>query len=66
MKSVAAEFNRLLDWLNDNPPVGAKIGNDLIEVGQTERLTALNSEEEVGFEDATPQEIDHVVAQFDD
>ena len=68
MKPIAAECNRLLDGLNANPPAGAKTGNDLIEGAATERLTALNEEcddiEET--DDATPMEIENVVAQFDD
>ena len=30
LKDVAAEFNKLLDWLNANPPPGVKTGTDLI------------------------------------
>ena len=35
LRDVAAEFNRLLDWLNANPPEGAKTGTDLVEVDAT-------------------------------
>lgn len=45
LKNVAAEFNRLLDWLNANPPAGAKVGHDLIEVDMMERLPPLHGEE---------------------
>jgi hypothetical protein len=30
LTDVAAEFNRLLDWLNTNPPSGVKRGSDLV------------------------------------
>ena len=33
LKEVAAEFNRILDWLNENPPAGVRTGHDLVEVG---------------------------------
>lgn len=29
---VARECNELLDWLNANPPVGARVGGDIVEV----------------------------------
>ena len=32
LTEIAAEFNRVLDWLNENPPVGARTGTDMIEV----------------------------------
>lgn len=32
LKEVAAEFNRLLDWLNENPPNGVQTGHDVVEV----------------------------------
>jgi HAMP domain-containing protein len=45
LKEVAAEFNRLLDWLNANPPVGATTGTDLVDVDALERLAALEGDE---------------------
>lgn len=37
LKEVAAEFNKLLEWLNANPPQGIKeTGSDLIEVERQE------------------------------
>jgi hypothetical protein len=32
LASVARECNELLDWLNANPPVGARVGGDIVEV----------------------------------
>jgi hypothetical protein len=32
LTEVASEFNRLLDWLNDNPPTGVRTGGDVVEV----------------------------------
>ncbi len=29
---VAAELNKLLDWLNENPPAGAQTGGDVVEM----------------------------------
>jgi HAMP domain-containing protein len=34
LKEVATELNRLLDWLNDNPPVGVVTGSDVVEMDQ--------------------------------
>lgn len=33
LHELAAECNALLDWLNHNPPVGARTGTDVFEVG---------------------------------
>ena len=69
LKDVAAEFNRLLDWLNANPPAGAKTGNDLIEFDMTDRLPPLNGDDldaaddllRFGLEDETsPLETGHI------
>jgi nitrogen fixation/metabolism regulation signal transduction histidine kinase len=38
LAGVARECNELLDWLNANPPVGARVGGDIVDVGH-ERLT---------------------------
>lgn len=32
LTEVAAEMNRLLDWLNANPPSGARTGTDVVEL----------------------------------
>lgn len=32
LKEIAAEFNRVLEWLNENPPEGVRTGTDVIEV----------------------------------
>lgn len=32
LASVARECNELLDWLNANPPAGARVGGDIVEV----------------------------------
>lgn len=32
LRDIAAEFNRLLDWLNANPPEGAETGTDMVDV----------------------------------
>ena len=63
LKAVAAEFNRLLDWLNANPPEGAKTGSDLVEVDMTERLMALNGDD---FEHEDAVESGHAGAATDD
>lgn len=31
LKEIAAEFNRVLEWLNENPPEGVRTGTDVIE-----------------------------------
>lgn len=32
LTGVARECNELLDWLNQNPPAGAQVGGDIVEV----------------------------------
>jgi len=34
LKELAQELNSLIDWLNENPPPGAKTGGDLVQVEQ--------------------------------
>lgn len=34
LAGVARECNELLDWLNANPPPGARVGGDIVDVGQ--------------------------------
>jgi hypothetical protein len=31
---LARECNELLDWMNDNPPEGARTGGDIVDVGE--------------------------------
>lgn len=39
LTEVAAEFNSLLDWLNENPPRGVRTGGDVVAVEQVEEGT---------------------------
>lgn len=32
LSQLAAEFNTLLDWLNENPPAGVRTGGDVVEM----------------------------------
>jgi methyl-accepting chemotaxis protein len=32
LEELVVEFNRLIEWLNENPPPGAKTGSDLVDV----------------------------------
>jgi len=32
LTEIAFEFNRVLDWLNENPPEGARTGSDVVDV----------------------------------
>ena len=32
LSEIAFEFNRVLDWLNENPPEGARTGSDVVDV----------------------------------
>jgi methyl-accepting chemotaxis protein len=34
---LAQECNELLEWLNQNPPVGARVGSDVVEVDDAQR-----------------------------
>ncbi|MBZ0154156.1 MAG: hypothetical protein K8J09_21735 [Planctomycetes bacterium] len=36
LQELARECNALLDWLNHNPPAGARTGTDIVEVGAEE------------------------------
>lgn len=40
LTDVAAELNNVLDWLNQNPPRGARTGGDLVQVGRREKSPA--------------------------
>jgi HAMP domain-containing protein len=57
LKDVAAEFNKLLDWLNANPPVGVKTGTDLFEVDDS--LADLHGD--IGLESLPEEEEQDVV-----
>jgi HAMP domain-containing protein len=61
LKEVAAEFNKLLDWLNENPPPGAKTGTDLIEVDEK----GADLPGDVGLE-SSPEDVIEVGSMSDD
>lgn len=33
LQELASECNALLDWLNENPPAGARTGTDIVQLG---------------------------------
>ena len=37
LSDIASEFNRLLDWLNENPPEGSRTGSDVVDVYAADR-----------------------------
>jgi hypothetical protein len=61
LKEVAAEFNKLLDWLNENPPPGVKTGTDLIEVDEK----GADLPGDVGLE-SSPEDVIEVGSMSDD
>ena len=32
LSEIAFEFNKVLDWLNENPPEGARTGSDVVDM----------------------------------
>ncbi len=48
LTEVATEFNRLLDYLNENPPAGAKAGSDVVELEETQSAVPVVVEQSVG------------------
>lgn len=47
LTDVVAECNRMLDWLNDNPPAGVRLGSDMVRVGrEVEAVEALPEPED--------------------
>lgn len=50
LTGLAAECNELIEWLNQNPPSGARIGNDVVDLEATvevEEPTAVAEAQEV-------------------
>lgn len=45
LRELATEYNKLLDWLNANPPQGVQTGSDVVEVDPGERMHALSIDE---------------------
>ena len=43
LTELADSFNQLLDWLNENPPAGVKTGSDVVQLGNTAKLSAVKN-----------------------
>ncbi len=50
LTDVVAEFNRMLDWLNEHAPEGATLGGDMVNVGRDGEAEDEAIETEVGSE----------------